>query len=99
MDKYRKLLKRQHLQKREKSVEAQKLEASSETLPSPPSESPAEAVWQPFRERAEVPSLPEGWEAIDVQPFNSTSLSQWQQELREIEWEIENEVWESCPYD
>jgi hypothetical protein len=47
----------------------------------------------------EVPPQVEQWEALDVQLSNPSLLSLWQQELREIEWEHENDVWESCLYD
>lgn len=30
---------------------------------------------------------------------NAPQLSQWQDELREIEWDLNLDVWESCPYD
>lgn len=30
---------------------------------------------------------------------NAPQLSQWQDELREIEWELSLDVWQSCPYD
>ena len=37
----------------------------------------------------------------DVHPLlnNAPQLSQWQDELREIEWELNLDVWQSCPYD
>lgn len=30
---------------------------------------------------------------------NAARISQWQEELREIRWELDLDVWESCPYD
>lgn len=30
---------------------------------------------------------------------NAARISQWHSELREIEWELNKAVWESCPYD
>lgn len=30
---------------------------------------------------------------------NAPQLSLWLDELREIEWELDKGVWESCPYD
>ncbi len=48
----------------------------------------------------ELPMSTEIWEALYVSPLpNSPTLSEWQQELREIEQECEKDVWESCPYD
>jgi hypothetical protein len=99
MEKYRKLVKRQRPEKIEKSADS----GLSASTPAPanqrikPSNAPVEE--QAIDEAAEVLSSPDRWEAIEVYPSNSSTHSLWQQELREIEWEIENEIWESCPYD
>ena len=99
MEKYRKLLKRQDLENSEENASA-KLRASSRLQTKQPIESPKTPVrQQAIDEIVEVPSSPERWEPLNVSPSNSLTYSQWQQELREIEWEIENDIWESCPYD
>lgn len=38
---------------------------------------------------------------LGVHPLlnNAPQLSLWQEELREIEWELNLDIWESCPYD
>ena len=38
---------------------------------------------------------------LGVHPLlnNAPQLSLWLDELREIEWELDKGVWESCPYD
>lgn len=50
-------------------------------------------------ESTQVPTLGEHWEAVDAKLSISFLDSQWQQELREIEWEHDKEIWESCLYD
>ena len=99
MEKYRKLIKRQRAEKTEESADSRaripSLDQASQPIKSP--EAPVEE--QASDETAEVPSSPERWEPLNVYPSNSLTYSQWQQELREIEWEIENDIWESCPYD
>jgi len=99
MEKYRKLIKRQRPEKSEESADSG-LPASTLAQADRPIESPkTPALEQALDETAEVRSSPERWEPLKVYPSNSLTYSQWQQELREIEWEIENGVWESCPYD
>ena len=99
MEKYRKLIKRQRPEKTEESADSRaripSLDQAAQPIKSP--EAPVEE--QASDETAEVPSSPERWEPIEVYTPNSSTYSQWQQELREIEWEIENDIWESCPYD
>ncbi|URD53696.1 hypothetical protein [Chroococcidiopsis sp. CCNUC1] len=99
MEKYHKLIKRQRSAKSEESADSG-LPASTLAQAERPIKSPkAPDGEQEIDETAAVPSSPERWEPIEVYTPNSLTYSQWQQELREIEWEIENEVWESCPYD
>ena len=99
MEKYRKLVKRQRPEKIEKSADS----GLSASMPAPanqrikPSNAPVEE--QANDEAAEVLSSPERWEAIEVYSSNSSTYSQWQEELREIEWEQASDVWESCPYE
>ncbi|PSB48540.1 hypothetical protein C7B80_05660 [Cyanosarcina cf. burmensis CCALA 770] len=99
MEKYRKLVKCQRPEKIEQSDDSG-LPASTPVQanqPIKPSNAPVgEQALEPI---VEVPSSPERWESLGVYPSNSSTYSQWQQELREIEWEIENDIWESCPYD
>ncbi|PSB59823.1 hypothetical protein C7B79_28070 [Chroococcidiopsis cubana CCALA 043] len=99
MEKYRKLVKRHRLEKVEESADSGLL-ASTLAQANQPIKSPkAPAGEQASDEIVAVPSSPDRWESLGVYPSNSSTYSQWQQELREIEWEQENDVWESCPYD
>ncbi|MGL4623221.1 MAG: hypothetical protein ACRCZS_29925, partial [Chroococcidiopsis sp.] len=86
MEKYRKLIKRQRPEKTEESADSRakipSLNQASQPIKSP--EAPVEE--QASDETAEVPSSPERWEPLNVYPSNSSTYSQWQQELREIEW-------------
>lgn len=50
-------------------------------------------------ESVPMTTLAERWLALDAKLSISSLDAQWQQELREIEWEHEKDVWESCPYD
>ncbi|MDV2997464.1 MAG: hypothetical protein N4J56_007169 [Chroococcidiopsis sp. SAG 2025] len=99
MEKYRKLIKRQRPEKTEESADsglpASTLAQADRAIKTPK----ASALEQASDETAEVPNSPERWEPLNVYLSNSSTYSQWQQELREIEWEIENDIWESCPYD
>jgi hypothetical protein len=99
MEKYRKLIKRQRPEKIEESADSGARIPSLNQVTQPIKSPDAPALEQASDETAEVPSSPGRWEALNAYPSNSLTYSQWQQELREIEWEIENEVWESCPYD
>ena len=99
MEKYRKLIKRQRPEKTEESADS-RARIPSLYQASQPIKSPEAPVGeQASDEIMEVPSSPERWEPLNVYPSNSLAYSQWQQELREIEWEIENDIWEFCPYD
>ncbi|WP_322506137.1 hypothetical protein [Chroococcidiopsis cubana] len=99
MEKYRKLIKRQRPEKTEESADSRarmpSLDQAAQPIKSP--EAPVEE--QASDETAAVPSSPKRWEALNVSPSNSSTYSQWQQELREIEREQASDVWESCPYD
>ncbi|OWY67752.1 hypothetical protein B7486_29570 [cyanobacterium TDX16] len=99
LEKYRKLVKRQRPEKSEETVSSDLATSTPAQTDRPMKSSKATALEQAIDETAEVPSSPERWEPIEVYTPNSSTHSQWQQELREIEWEIENDIWESCPYD
>jgi len=99
MEKYRKLIKRQQLEKSEESTDSRSRASSLAQNKQPIKSLEAIAPEQAIDEIVAVSSSPERWEPIEVYPSNSSTYSQWQQELREIEWEIENDIWESCPYD
>ncbi len=97
--------------KRPKTVKHQKPEGvESKTSSTPPKISsqaqPNTSVElsEPLLEQSiafeEPPTETEAWEALYVPPLpSSPTLTEWQQELREIEWDCEKDVWESCPYD
>lgn len=94
------------MNKRPKIVKHQRREVVEETAASvlPPVASPAESpVASPAaeftEESVEVSTSLERWEALYVPPPNAPGLSEWQQELREIEWEQHKDAWESQPYD
>ncbi|WP_146138783.1 hypothetical protein, partial [Chroococcidiopsis cubana] len=98
MEKYRKLIKRQRFEKTEESTDSRaripSLDQAAQPIKSP--DAPVEE--QAIDEIVEVPSSPARWESLGVYPSNSSTYSQWQQELREIEREQASDVWESCPY-
>ncbi|WP_127024256.1 hypothetical protein [Chroococcidiopsis cubana] len=99
MEKYRKLIKRHRPEKSEQSADfglpASTLAQADRAIKSPK----ASVGEQASDEIVEVPSSLERWEPLYVYPSNSLTYSQWEQELREIEWEQASDVWESCPYD
>jgi len=99
MEKYQKLIKRQRPEKTEESANSGLLASTPAPADRPMKSSKASVEEQAIDETVEVPSSPERWEPLYVYTPNSLTYSQWQQELREIEWEIENDIWESCPYD
>jgi hypothetical protein len=100
------MYKRQRLAKRQ---QPEVIESKTSSVPSRGSSQaqPFEAVESsppPFPnqsiESVEPLTPAEHWEALDTQPLPSfPALSQWQEELREIEQECDKDVWESCPYD
>ncbi len=98
--------------KRPKTVKHQQLESVESKTPSTPPKTSSLAQPTTSVESSELPSLEqsiafeepptrsEAWEALYVPPLpSSPTLAEWQQELREIEWDCDKEVWESCPYD
>jgi len=94
------------MNKRPKIVKHQRREVLEETTASvsppvaSPSESPVASPAAEFTEESvEVSTSLERWEALYVPPPNAPGLSEWQQELREIEWEQHKDAWESQPYD
>lgn len=99
MEKYRKLIKRQPPEKTEESAESRARIPSLDQAAQPIKSPEAPVGEQASDETTEVPSSPERWEPLNVYSSNSSTYSQWQQELREIEWEQASDVWESCPYD
>lgn len=95
---YPKIVKRQGSSAIEENTTASPKTSSlpqpSKAIELPEAPSPEQSI-----ESVEVPIEAEHWEALDVQPSNSSLLSIWQQELREIVWEHENDIWESWLYD
>ncbi len=100
MYKHRKIVKRQQTEGVESKAPSTPPKTSSLAQPTtsvelsePPSALQSIAFEEP-------PTLTETWEALYVPPLpGSPTLAEWQQELREIEWECDKDVWESCPYD
>jgi hypothetical protein len=74
-------------------------QASSPVQPKDTTQSPKLPEVEQSIESVQLPTLAERWSALDAKLPISFLDSQWQQELREIEWEHEKDVWESCPYD
>lgn len=100
------MYKRQRLTKRQ---QAEPIESKSSSVPSRASSqaqplgavepSPPHFPHQSI-ESVEPLTPAEQWSALDTQPLPSfPALSQWQEELREIEQDCDKDVWESCPYD
>ncbi len=97
--------------KRPKTVKHQQLEGVESKTPSTPPKPSSLAqpttsveLSEPLSPEQSIafeepPTETEAWEALYVPPLpNSPTLAEWQQELREIEWECDKDVWESCPY-
>ena len=83
---------------RPKIIKRKQAQGFEETSVSQPSSELSED--SPILDAVEVPAPPEQLEALYVPPAPSTpTYSDWQHEFRELEWDLEQEDWESLTYD
>ena len=100
MEKQPKIIKRRRAGITEPHTDSTPTSQSSFTRVEPPAESAEPAPLEQFFESSQ-PHLPiESLPAIDRQPLlYYPAIFQWKEELREIRYESDFDVWDSCPYD
>lgn len=85
------------MDKRPKIIKRKAVQEAEET---PISEPSPESLEDAILDAVEVPAPPEQLEALYIPPAPSTpTYSDWQHEFRELEWNLEQEDWESVMYD
>lgn len=100
MDKQPKIIKRRQAGITSPHTDSTSMGESSFTGVEPPAESAESTPLEQFFESSE-PYLPaESLPAIDMQPLPYyPAIFQWKEESREIRYESDFDVWDSCPYD
>ncbi len=100
MEKQPKIIKRRRAGITEPHTDSTPTSQSSFTRVELPAESAEPAPLEQFFESSQ-PHLPiESLPAIDRQPLPYyPAIFQWKEELREIRYESDFDVWDSCPYD
>ena len=100
MDEQPKIVKRRRARSIESITDSNRANESS-VQPNEPALSVELADQEQFFESIAPHSPAESWSAIDRKPSPSyyATVSQWEDELREIRQEGDRDIWESCPYD
>ena len=101
MDEQPKIVKRRRARSIESHTDSDRATESSFAQASSDFESAELAEVEQSSKSVEPPMPGESWSAIDRQPSPSyyPAVSQWQDELREISQECDQDMWSSCPYD
>lgn len=100
MEKHPKIIKRQRARLTEPKIDSTPMSESSFTGAEPPAQSAEPAPLEQFFESMEPYSPTESLPAVDRQPLPYyPAVFQWKEELREIRYESDFDVWDSCPYD
>lgn len=101
MDKHPKIIKRRRTRIIEPKADSMPIGESSVELADEPVESAEPAVLEQTIESLEALTPVEDCSASNAYPSPCIipQFSQWHSELREIEWDLSKDIWESCPYD
>ena len=100
MDKHPKIVKRQRARLTQPHIDCTPTSESSFAGASSDVESAEPTPLEQFFESVEPPMPTESSSAVDRKPIRYyPAVSYWQDELREIRQECDEDLWESCPYD
>lgn len=96
------LTKRQQAKTVESKTSSVPSRASFQAQPTIDIELPPPDLEQSIEFQSTETSMPEHYLSDQgVHPLvnNAAKISQWHSQLREIEWDLNLDVWDSCPYD